>query len=303
MAMTCVIATFAPLPVRREYELLRKGAEMNADDLPPCHPAAEMFPPLDDASFQALVKDIQQNGQLEPFEFLDGKLLDGRNRYLACQELGLSPLRRDVVLPDGVDAYAYVVAKNLSRRQLTKRQRAFAAARYLAYEQQLAKERQRRGKEKLPDPEEAGQARDHAGRRFGVSGKTVDKARTVVDRAIPELLAMTERGEVPLSTAVLVAAEPAATQKSAVDRGPYGVLKAAGRAARRREKASAVQSAEDAFNKLVRSIRLAKGSPAVIAQIEQAFRQFVADVKATKTAQPQLTTSLSSSDPDTTPNP
>lgn len=39
-----------------------------------------------------------------------------------------------------------------------------------------AKERQKQGKENLPDPKLAGQARDAAGKAVGVSGKSIDRS-------------------------------------------------------------------------------------------------------------------------------
>jgi ParB-like chromosome segregation protein Spo0J len=55
------------------------------------HPFADLFPLLEGNSvgLKALVEDIKANRQHEPIWLLEGKILDGRNRYMACQVLGI----------------------------------------------------------------------------------------------------------------------------------------------------------------------------------------------------------------------
>lgn len=54
-----------------------------------------------------------------PIVLFEGEILDGYNRYRACEELGVEPTFRDF---EGTkdQAIAYVQAANLARRQLTK---------------------------------------------------------------------------------------------------------------------------------------------------------------------------------------
>jgi hypothetical protein len=47
------------------------------------HPAAELFPMMDDMALAELADDIKANGLLEAIERHDGKILDGRNRLAA----------------------------------------------------------------------------------------------------------------------------------------------------------------------------------------------------------------------------
>jgi len=79
-----------------------------------------LFPACTEEELRTLTDDIRQNGLLEPIVLLDGKILDGRNRYQACQELGIEP---ETVEYDGDDPLAFVLSKNLYRRQLTTSQR------------------------------------------------------------------------------------------------------------------------------------------------------------------------------------
>lgn len=59
------------------------------------HPAANVFPMMEDKRFAELKEDIKQNGLREPITLCDGMVLDGRNRYKACEELGIEPSTRN----------------------------------------------------------------------------------------------------------------------------------------------------------------------------------------------------------------
>jgi ParB-like chromosome segregation protein Spo0J len=56
----------------------------------PFHPLAELFPLLEGEAFADLVEDIRANGLL-PTVLYEDKILDGRNRYRACQQAGVAP--------------------------------------------------------------------------------------------------------------------------------------------------------------------------------------------------------------------
>lgn len=91
------------------------------------HPAAELFPLMVGAEYEALVEDIRANGQREPGKTVDGKLIDGRNRERACADAGIEFVTVPVDL-NGDDPVAYVVSLNVRRRNLNASQRAIAAA-------------------------------------------------------------------------------------------------------------------------------------------------------------------------------
>ena len=90
------------------------------------HPAAHIFPMMNDEEYRDLKQSIAENGLREPVWIMpDGLILDGRNRAKACRELGVTP---DVKVYDGDDPVAFVVDLNLHRRHLNESQRSMVAA-------------------------------------------------------------------------------------------------------------------------------------------------------------------------------
>ena len=89
------------------------------------HPLAEMFPLMDGEDLTALAEDIKQHGLNQPIIIYEGLILDGRNRFKACQLAGVGPVFDNY---QGDDALGYVLSLNLHRRHLTSSQRAALAA-------------------------------------------------------------------------------------------------------------------------------------------------------------------------------
>lgn len=106
------------------------------------HEVANIFPMMSAEEFDELKRDIQANGQLMPIWILDDKIVDGRNRYQACVDLGIEPLYQVVPgHPDMVALLTFVISANEKRRHLTSGQKAFVA---LEVERILAVEAKKR---------------------------------------------------------------------------------------------------------------------------------------------------------------
>jgi ParB-like chromosome segregation protein Spo0J len=81
-----------------------------------------MFPPITEEDFGKLAADIKLNGLHQPIVRYQGKILDGNNRYRACELVKIVPKFAEF---NGDDAAArnYVISANIHRRHLSLEQR------------------------------------------------------------------------------------------------------------------------------------------------------------------------------------
>jgi ParB-like chromosome segregation protein Spo0J len=179
------------------------------------HPAALIFPEMQPEEYSDLVASIKQHGQRESITLCEGQILDGRHRWRACEELGLTPVTHNFT---GTDPVALVIALNLHRRHLSTSQRAMIGARARDYYDQQAKKRMLAGKANPPNncsegSTTKGDSRDQAGAAVGVSGGSIDRATRVLEQGIPELIAAVDAGKLTVSAAKDIATLPPAEQK------------------------------------------------------------------------------------------
>ena len=95
------------------------------------HPYANLLPMMLDHEFEDLKKGIRASGLQEPITLYKDRVLDGRNRLRACQELGIEPQFKKAEFEDDQTALDFVIAHNLQRRNLTASQKAVVALRAL----------------------------------------------------------------------------------------------------------------------------------------------------------------------------
>src|ERR1051325_9747662 len=153
------------------------------------HPYADVLPMLGVADANELAADIQANGLRETIVLLDGKILDGRNRYRACKTAGVEPRFRDFN-GDG-DPIDYIVSVNIKRRHLTAAQREMVAAKLAA----LPRGDVSRFSQQTSQRQNGAKTVAQAAKEMAVSPRNVARAKEALRTAPPEEIEAIERGE------------------------------------------------------------------------------------------------------------
>ena len=204
------------------------------------HPAAMLFPEMSKNELAALVEDIRENGVRTRLQFIgetwdDAQLLDGRNRLKALKELGLAYRDHSDLIPaaDIADPVDHVLSLNLHRRHLTESQRGMVAAKVAT----LKLGANQHSSIELPSTQAAAA-------RLNVSVATVKRARKVKEKAVPEIAAAVESGEVTVAAAAGVSELPVDEQSKLAVEGPKAIkAKAASLRHEKKAEAAPVQQA------------------------------------------------------------
>jgi 16S rRNA G966 N2-methylase RsmD len=185
------------------------------------HRVAEIFPLLEGPEFETLKADIAMKGVLEPIVTCQGEILDGRNRYRACQALGIECPAREYT-DDDPDPLTFVISLNLHRRHLNESQRAMVAARLatLSRGTPTGSNQYERKSANLPI---CTLTQSQASEMLNVGDRTVRDAKKVQALGAPELIAAVDNGKIPVSVAVMIANTDAELQRAAIDRIASGV--------------------------------------------------------------------------------
>lgn len=187
------------------------------------HPYAEIFPPMEGTDFEALVASIKENGLRDAITLYEGAVIDGRNRQLACELADVEA--RYEQLPAGTDPLAFVIDRNLRRRQLDESQRAMVAAKIATCKQG---HNANSGIPLLSQSQVADQ--------FNVSVDSVKAAAKVRNKGTPELQQAVEAGKASVSAAAEVAELPPEEQRAAVAAGSKAVAAKAKEAKAKKKK-------------------------------------------------------------------
>ena len=145
------------------------------------HSLSSLCGNMDAESFEALVHDIREQGQLEPIDLVGTEIVDGWHRYEACRLLKLEPKTR--VLPEETELVGYILGKNAHRRHMKGEQRA--AVVLLAVEWMPAHR---------PTAKDKGDtvtrlSNDEAAARAGVSKRTIQRVKAEIRDGHGEALA------------------------------------------------------------------------------------------------------------------
>jgi N6-adenosine-specific RNA methylase IME4 len=185
------------------------------------HPLAEVFPLIEGDDFDELVRDIREHGLREPIVLLGKQILDWRNRYRACVAAGLISDSLDTLTvpmlkyfrhfvpagapePSQSDLLVFVISKNLRRRQLNDDQRRMVAARLVNL------------KQGRPADDKSSQianiSRDAAAKLLTSDVAGIDRARSIISHAVPEVIAAVDQGRVSVAAAAELAVQPVERQ-------------------------------------------------------------------------------------------
>lgn len=218
------------------------------------HPLADLFPMIEGQARDELRDDIRDNGVREKIVLLDGRILDGRNRYEMLCELAETgevlgagwghrageELHAELLAPpapwfatfnpaiDG-DPLKWVLSKNLRRRHLDESQRAIVAARLANLgvgrpKSQAQADSDAKPFEPAPEhiPPIGGISARAAAAMVNVSERSVERARAVLNDGVEELQHAVEQGHVAVSAAEKIARLPDDEQREAVKALPAG---------------------------------------------------------------------------------
>jgi hypothetical protein len=177
------------------------------------HPLAALFPELPPEELTQLARDIKERGLLEPIIVYKGLILDGRNRYRACQIAGVKPRIEEFNAKAAKRSpEEFVLSRNLRRRHLSVGQKAAIA---LDWSDQV---------ELSPDPEknkERGRpkgALSEAAKKIGINEQRVFEVRQIRD-ANPTLYLEVKDGRRSLNSALAELSLPRETRFDKSDLG------------------------------------------------------------------------------------
>jgi protein gp37 len=154
------------------------------------HPLSAAFPAMSVEAFAELRADIAANGLRQAITLYDGAVLDGWHRQQACVQTGAAA-RYEVFEGDADAARQFVLSLNLNRRHLEVHERALIAAQFATLPNGVRASCGSGNSLSLPD----------AAALLNVSRDSVQRARTVLERGTPEVIAAVEAGEMPLAQA------------------------------------------------------------------------------------------------------
>jgi N6-adenosine-specific RNA methylase IME4 len=193
------------------------------------HKFADIFPMIEGQAFEELKKDIKEQGLQQTIILYEDKILDGRNRYKACKELGIEP-QFDTYKGD--KPLEFVISLNLKRRHLNEGQKAVISLDILPMFQEEAKKRltlsMGRGIKGTPLMEEVkGESAEQVGKILGVGKSYIYEAKKLKETR-PDLLEVIRRGEKTLSEVksdlkIEVRKEYITQQREAIKNGTHGL--------------------------------------------------------------------------------
>ena len=162
------------------------------------HKLANLFPMMTSEELYEMGRDILENGQIDPIVVYEGKILDGRNRFQACQRAGVEPRVEEY---NGTDPLAYVISLNLKRRHLTESQKAMIAS-------ELATMERGQPEKKSANLRNTFVSQPEAAEMLNVSTRSVQTAKKVAEMADENVVQAVKEGKVSINAARTLAELP-----------------------------------------------------------------------------------------------
>jgi hypothetical protein len=241
------------------------GTELSKVQRMKFHPLCELFPVMSQPEIHSLADDIRQHGQREPILIFDGKIIDGRCRFMACEWAKIEPKFKTF---DGKNPAALVASLNLHRRHLTESQRAMLGAELAGL---------KIGEKKSDRPAELSQS--DAAKLISISVSSVKRAVLIKKQGTSKLKKQVLNGSVSVGAASVIATLPKAKQRKIISEGPKAVQEKATQMTQRRALDPKRSPDHRDFSSVYSSVATVPKEPAIISESTMlaAFDKFVSD--------------------------
>ncbi|MGK9451426.1 DNA N-6-adenine-methyltransferase [Acidithiobacillus caldus] len=171
--------------------------------------------PLSQEEREQLEHNLVSDGCRIPLVVWGNTIIDGHHRYEICTRLGIPFQTVEMDFPDKNAAKIWILRNQLGRRNLGDYQRAEVALqledmfREQARARQMATLKQNAAVdtvvENFPPREEPGKSRDAIASLANLSGRTIDKVKSIQRDAIEDVQEMARSGEISIHTAARIA--------------------------------------------------------------------------------------------------
>jgi len=157
------------------------------------HPAAYMFPAMNEQEFDELKEDIRENGQKIPIQRHGEKIVDGRHRLLACIQLGIDPIFQQMDAANDSEIEKYSISANRIRRHLKEGKLALIGAEL--------------SKSAIGTNQHTAGAvtQKQVASELGISVDSILRGKKVLQNGIPELVEAVRSGKLNISSAAKLA--------------------------------------------------------------------------------------------------
>jgi hypothetical protein len=195
--------------------------------------------PMKGEEFESFKKNIGENGQQVPIVLLESKVLSGRNRLNALDQLGKTEIKAQEYL--GTDPLGYIKIVDVDRRHLNEGQRAMAAARLCTLEKGANQYTPKDGFTILG-----------AAKEYNISPASVDRAKRILKSGNEKLIEEVEDGVKSVTAAddELKVANQGAAPTGNGSSGTGKTVRGKGSGKGGRKSSTKLMSAADADNKI-----------------------------------------------------